>query len=133
MNQLKVNYGMPFKAQVQSQNPLISGDWKFIGGPNNSVPTAPQPQKPKKSKLVPILLTVAALGLTAFGLSKARGTESIKKVVEGGWENAKGILDKVKFCIGKLGDYVNIAWNKTIGRLHTPKIAEDAANNTPSA
>ena len=112
-----VNQGLPFKAaQVKSSSPLVSGDWLYLENGNKGGKTD-TPAKKKSHWLRNTLIAAAAIALVSYGLIKGRQSEAISRVMDAGYENLTSKTDKLKYCVGKLGDWVGAAYNKTIGKV----------------
>ena len=110
-----VNQGLPFKAQVNSASPLVSGDWAFLEVPDAKKDVTPE--KKESHWFRNSIITIAALALIGYGLIKGRNSEAIDKVMKSGYENLTSFGEKFKYGIGKLGDYAKTAYDCTIGKL----------------
>ncbi len=119
-----VNAGLPFKAKVESTNPLISGDWKFVQDPSeNGIPQNGGQPAPKKEShwFRNTIITLAVLGLACYGLVKGKNTEAVQKVMQNG---ASTFTEKLLKGIGVAGDYIQRGYNAVVSRL--PKFGSKA-------
>lgn len=106
--------GLPFKAQVESSNPLISGDWRYLHEPSsNQNQTVPQKESHWFRNTI---LTLAVLGLAAWGLIKGKNSEAVQNIIN---KEATTVKDKVlKFLggsVNKLGGWAEAGWSKLTG------------------
>lgn len=103
--------GLPFKAQVESTNPLINGNWAYLQDPS-AQGKAENGEKKESHWFRNTILTLIVLGLAAWGFAKGANTETVKNLMskEGGTLKEKAL----KF-VGKIGGYVNQGWDKVKG------------------
>ena len=108
---------VPFRAQVDSPSPLVSGNWAYLVKPE-AQQNVPQ-QKSGGGFWKKALLWTAAVAAVAGALVYAKNTESVKTVLDkaGSFKAAETIADKCKYIIGKGGQYVQSAWDATGGKL----------------
>ena len=111
-----INCNTPFRANVEHPSSLISGNWAYLENPNTKQNPSVQPKK--KGKLwKKVLIAAAVVVVAGFALAKARGLDSIKAVMDKGFKDNEGFMNKTKWVIGKLGDWSIAAYNHTIGKV----------------
>ena len=103
--------GLPFKAQVESTNPLINGNWQYLQDPSvqNSQTTAPQKESHWFRNTV---ITLAVLGLAAWGLVKGKNSEKVQNILAQSADTFKG---KVCKGIDTVGGWVESGWSRLKG------------------
>ena len=113
----RINCGVPFKAQVESQSPLVSGNWAYLSD-NGTAQDNFAPQKKKSGFWKKALIAAAAVVAVGIALAQTRKLSSIDAVMKkGSFKELQGFGEKVKYVIGKGGDYANKAYDCTIGKL----------------
>ncbi len=130
-----INCGVPFKAQVESQSPLVSGNWAYLSNQGTSADSF-APQKKKSGFWKKALIAAAAVVAVGIALAQTRKLSSIDAVMKkGSFKEVQGFGDKVKYVIGKGGDYAKSAYDCTLGKLFglfKKKGAEAPKSDTPA-
>ena len=115
--------GLPFRAGVESQNPLVSGDWPYLAPPSQPKDKFESSNNKKSGGWKPIACTVAWLLAAAAVLGFARGKwGGMNELMPKKFGDVEGFGQKCKWIIGKMGDGSIKAYNSTLGKLFSHKI-----------
>ncbi len=106
-----------FRAKIDSQNPLVSGNWDYLENPNK--PAQVQNEPKKGSFWSKAFWTVVVLGAIAGAFAWGKGTKAVKDVMASGntFKDLTGIGNKAKYIVGVAGDYVQKGGNNSVGKL----------------
>ena len=108
--------GLPFKAQVESTSPLVSGNWSYLQKPEVQTQQAPQKKSSFMKKLLYTIGAVAVIGAALVGL---RNTNAIKTVMSNtnSLAEAETLGQKAKYIVGKGGDWAKAAYDYAATRI----------------
>lgn len=106
-----INSAIPFKAQVESTSPLVSGNWAFLQEPQSTQnpQNTPTVNKPKSHWFRNTVLTLVAIAAIGGALIYGKNTDAVKKAIEAG--DAATFGQKILKGIGKAGDWAQAAFN----------------------